>query len=748
MFLFELCMRQLTIKKIQLTLAAFLCIWVTSFSQYTAADYTPLKSSGLIPDLFLQSAKTMSEDEIRLLQSAKTAGQIAEDKKVKEDKSNFIKESNYYLRRTLLSGNVLINDPLGIYVNKVADNLLKNNPELRASLHIFVIKSTEVNAHAYDKGVILVNVGLLAQLENEAQLAYILSHEIAHVIKKHSVSLYVERAKFERTKNDNDTYDSRIEARFTFSKENESEADMVGLNLLKATGYSIKAVDGAFDVLQYSYLPFELVDFKKSFFEDEYLTLPDTFFLKKTADIKSNDNYDDSKSTHPNIRKRRSAIAPELNVNDEADRKHYIVSEEEFKNVRETARFELCRLYLLERSYVSAIYASYILLNSYPDNFYLKKTIAKALYNLIIYKSPIQRYKDQITLPAYRDYSVRDYKKIEGPSQGLFYTLGSLNTKELNTIALWYTYKLHKAYPADLILNNLTDSLFSEMIYVNELYLNDFSKLSKAELKALDTIKVADSDPDSKYSTIKSQRIKSDIASDKSFILYAFAGLLKDDEFTERYLKIAHGLNKKREPKPLSVAEQKVADKEARLALDRPRNAFLGIDKVILPDPFYKKSYLDGKNDNIDYYETEDNKNRMIDIQKKCLDKLQMNYHAFSSVTLQANDIEKYNTYSVLNEWMNERFKHGSNNDAVVTVTDDVKKVIDQLGCKYIVWNGIYNIKGARYRNSYYFALLNLENGTVLKYDTDFAKGNDYTDVVNELVYDSLQDLDIHIPHH
>ena len=69
--------------------------------------------------------------------------------------------SNYFLRDLLLSGDVLVNDPLGNYVNRVADELLKNDPELRKQIHIYVIKSPHVNAHAFDKGFIFINVGLL-----------------------------------------------------------------------------------------------------------------------------------------------------------------------------------------------------------------------------------------------------------------------------------------------------------------------------------------------------------------------------------------------------------------------------------------------------------------------------------------------------------------------------------------------------------------------------------------------------------
>ena len=156
-------------------------------AQQFAKDYTPISSSGTLPDEFLKTARAMSVEDI------KTIG-YGQDRAVKQQ---FVMANNYFLKDLLLSGEVLINDPLTKYVNKVADEVLKSNPLLRQQIHIYVTKSSDVNAYAFDKGFIFINVGLLAQLENEAQLAYVLAHEIDHVMKKHSVTEYVENVKLE-----------------------------------------------------------------------------------------------------------------------------------------------------------------------------------------------------------------------------------------------------------------------------------------------------------------------------------------------------------------------------------------------------------------------------------------------------------------------------------------------------------------------------------------------------------------------
>ncbi|OFY84010.1 MAG: hypothetical protein A3F72_18490 [Bacteroidetes bacterium RIFCSPLOWO2_12_FULL_35_15] len=697
-----------------------------------AKDYTPIVSSGSLPEEFLKTARAMSIEDI------KTIG-YGQDRAVKQQ---FVMSNNYFLKDLLLSGEVLINDPLTKYVNKVADELLKSNPLLRQQIHIYVTKSSDVNAYAFDKGFIFVNVGLLAQLENEAQLAYILAHEIDHVMKKHSVTEYIENVKLENgTSNyERGSYDERSLAKYRFSKEQESDADMEGLSLIKKTNYSIKALNGAFDVLQYSYLPFELVDFKKSFFEDEYLTLPDTLFLKQTSDIKANDDYDDSKSTHPNIRKRRGAIEPELKVSDEASRKKYLVSEEEFKNVRETARFELCRLYMVERDYMNAIYASYILLEKYPDNLFLKKTVSQGLYNVLVNKSSSYN-RSTISIAgnssmSSRSYSIPDYTKIEGTSQRVYYMMDNLESKELNTIALAYTFKAHKQYPDDKTLSALTDSLFSFMINSNSLFLNDFSRKSKTELKNQDTIQVVKVDStdveESKYSKIKKQQQKVEVETEDNFTKYAFVGLLKDDEFVSRYSKMAKGLTQK----PVTDEYVKKAKPQTKKkTTDAP---FFGIDKVIFIDPFYMKIKNEHGKANVQFYESEDRQQVLLDIQKKCADRLKLQYTCLTTKDIAAGDIERYNDNALLNEWLGERFKHGDNNDELVTSSENMKQLIEKLGAKYVAWSGVYNSKGGAYRNTYFFILLDLETGKLMKFETRYTRAKDSNDLISSFVYNSL----------
>lgn len=682
-------------------------------------NYSPISSSGKLPEAFIKPPRVQSQEDIKNL-SADWGNNV---------KQQFIKANNYFINDLLLSGQVLFNDSLTAYVNKVAAEVIRQNPVLADHpVRIFVTKSPEVNAYAFDKGFIFVNIGLLAQLENEAQLAYILSHEIIHIDKKHAVTEYIEN---HRIRNEN-SYDrseneERILAQYSFSKEQEREADVEGLRLIKKTNYSVKAVMGAFDVLQYSYLPFELPEFKKSFLEDEYLKLPDTLILKKTAAIKSNEDYDDAKSNHPNIRKRKISIEEDVKEILESGRKKYLVSEEEFKTTREIARFELCRIYLLKRDYVNAIYAAYILLQKYPDNLYLKKIIGKSLYNIVINKSD-KKANNIIRINNSSDYYVGDYSTIEGASQRLYYLLENLDAKELNVVALSYVYKAEKQHPEDNTLSLLTDSLFSCLVNNNKLYPDYFSKKTQKELADTNKPKViADEAEESKYATIK--RIQAnENAEESNFTKYAFVDLLKDEAFVSRFQKATKG--KDREPVEEYVVKKTLKKKKVNV-----NDELLGIQKVIFIDPFYKRVKQEGKDLIIKYEESEDQQDKLLDIQKNCARSLKLDYAIVSSKGLTSSDIERYNQSAILNEWLAERFKHG-NNEEFMECSETVKVLIDKLGTKYIALNGIYNSN--KKNNAYFFMLLNLENGQVVRSEIRNNRERDSNDLLNSYVYNSL----------
>src|SRR5262245_57273723 len=81
----------------------------------------------------------------------------------------------------------LITDPvLNEFVNRVAQNLVLHS-DSKVPFTVKVVDAEDVNAFALPGGFLYVNRGLLEAADNEAEVAGVLAHEIAHVAARHGV---------------------------------------------------------------------------------------------------------------------------------------------------------------------------------------------------------------------------------------------------------------------------------------------------------------------------------------------------------------------------------------------------------------------------------------------------------------------------------------------------------------------------------------------------------------------------------
>jgi len=79
------------------------------------------------------------------------------------------------------------NEKLQKYVNLVGKTLTQNCSRPELDFHFVVIESSEINAYSTPGGYVFVTTAVLAKMENEAELAGVLAHEIAHVTDRHIV---------------------------------------------------------------------------------------------------------------------------------------------------------------------------------------------------------------------------------------------------------------------------------------------------------------------------------------------------------------------------------------------------------------------------------------------------------------------------------------------------------------------------------------------------------------------------------
>ncbi len=79
---------------------------------------------------------------------------------------------------------------LNEYLNKVGRNLGAQSERPHLEWTFGVLDTDEFNAYSTPGGYVFVSRGLLEKVDNEAQLAGVLAHEIAHVTERHALDLY------------------------------------------------------------------------------------------------------------------------------------------------------------------------------------------------------------------------------------------------------------------------------------------------------------------------------------------------------------------------------------------------------------------------------------------------------------------------------------------------------------------------------------------------------------------------------
>jgi len=89
-----------------------------------------------------------------------------------------LQKSNYIVN------NILVSDYVSYLGNKLSRNISKDRNYV-----FFVTKSESINAFAVPGGYIGLNAGLITLTENEAQLAGVVAHELAHVVLRHSAEM-------------------------------------------------------------------------------------------------------------------------------------------------------------------------------------------------------------------------------------------------------------------------------------------------------------------------------------------------------------------------------------------------------------------------------------------------------------------------------------------------------------------------------------------------------------------------------
>ena len=168
------------------------------------------------------------------------------------------------------SSSKMVTDPkVTEYINRIGQNLVRNS-DSKVPFTIKIIDSDEVNAFALPGGFFYVNSGLILAADNEAELAGVMAHEIAHVTQKHlarmiagqkysmltslasmAVAILASRANPQAGQAILVASQAgQIQKQLNFTREHEKEADRIGLGILTGAGLDPRGMADFFERMQ------------------------------------------------------------------------------------------------------------------------------------------------------------------------------------------------------------------------------------------------------------------------------------------------------------------------------------------------------------------------------------------------------------------------------------------------------------------------------------------------------------------
>lgn len=190
-----------------------------------------------------------------------------------------IKRTRFFGTNVPGIGKVTANADVQEYINVIGNKLVPDYMKSKMNFVFIVVDNPGFNANVRANGLCYVYTGLLKRLENEAQLSAVLGHEIGHIIYKHISKEAKDRERSEKlkalatdgskvgnnvlhkmgnmfkTKNKNESDSERVVINknredlttavinltdrqlSTFSVDEESQADRIGLNIMVLAGY-------------------------------------------------------------------------------------------------------------------------------------------------------------------------------------------------------------------------------------------------------------------------------------------------------------------------------------------------------------------------------------------------------------------------------------------------------------------------------------------------------------------------------
>lgn len=314
------------------------------------------------------------------------------------------------------------------YLKSLSEKITNANTELNAKeIRLLFSRDWWPNAFSMGEGTLVVNAGLMIFLDNEAELIFVICHELAHfyldhsnkAIKKNVENYNSEAFQKELKRLSKQQYGAgkqidELIKRLSFgsrrhSRENEKEADRYAFMFMKNTGYDCRAIktclqllDKVDDSLLYKPVDPQLTfNFTNYPFKEKWIQKESGIFSEmSTDDSPLTKKEKDSLKTHPDCIDR--ILRLEDSILKVHPGKKFIINESLFKQLKKDFFVEMTEQQFKSNNLSRNLYYSLQMLQSGENNSYAKFAIARGLN--IVYENQKTHRLGIITDKEARDY--------------------------------------------------------------------------------------------------------------------------------------------------------------------------------------------------------------------------------------------------------------------------------------------------------------------------------------------------------
>ncbi|TNE29411.1 MAG: ImmA/IrrE family metallo-endopeptidase [Bacteroidetes bacterium] len=646
---------------------------------------TTLQASGNIPPLFRY------EDRVEYMK------QLSRDRSSTPGKFNKLKHELLYANEFMFSeyvtdGVVIFGDEITTYLNDIVDELIGEDSPLRDSITVYTLRSRVPNAFMTPNGRMFVTLGLVAQVQNETELAFTLAHEIGHFVYHdferklrngwdlRQESKYSERDK-ERVENLSNM----------FSREREAQSDLYAAQILSNSDiYNPENAIEMFDVLLFSYLPIDEYEFSFDWILPDSVQLSQDLNVEGVNPIVAKDDEDDTDRTHPNIQYRRDQYIEEIIdvVDDEMKMRSANPSgDERFASVNKLARREVIRVNLHDFAYPRAIYNAYVCAKLYPElTDEMRISTGMALHGLTNIKAH----------DFYGDINP-EADETEGEIHRVYHFCENTSGSDIAAIAVAYNTQLHADFPDNDFVNRIYEASARDFVRLYSLHLSSYTADPKDLEPVQDTLSEEEFQALSKIDKIYYQRKLQGIDSDwLSPLMFKSPNKNQLEELLDRVKEEYENDSTSRE----GLDEVEYREMVWEESFDQTGQVYFDLDSVIFFEPWtysYDKNF--GSFYRINFRDALELREKIAHISQELVYEYGSDHIRFvSSQVFDESTIDIYNDYITCALFVTED-RHRGAAQMVNSYQRELAAVADRTGMKYLAIPTI-SVKNAKWPTS------------------------------------------------